>query len=540
MPAGTFSNVGYDPEDSLASYTAYQNIFSPTGTTVHNQISVRGELLGQAYTPDFDSQHNPLSYGWRMQNSVSAANGYLDPVVTGCGVVDTWDVRVKMPITSGQGCGDLSSDNSQGYDTAGRLVSGAVDWETENGNFTIEDHSGSYTKSYDAENRLISQNLNNYPVTTPQYGASSGCPGDYNVLNGGGPHTGTTATASYAWNVDEHPWLIDGSPIIWSDDAPLVVLKPDGTLKQILVDDRATLWPGYAQPMVVHDRDLSGMLVSWHDSTGVGRWTPLTEATLNCDWSSVPNGTSTMTPSGLEPRPDGIWDGYNTIQGVRNYDPTIGHWTTPDPYGGSVHDPASQQPYMWNRNNPNQYSDPTGFDPLIPREVWHPAGNVQPKEMNPWAEHQQDVLKDIFLGGLLPAGIGAGKDFGATGFFGGEWLTKGTVFGLVVSALWVEIHDKGIDAGYYAQTLYRANGTATTTVVYKPGEQASAPVWGVIQIINYDDRGGWVAITVFLDEKGNVEKSKIQHGRGVFTHTPKDFASYQLPWTPPAGVGMKG
>ena len=51
------------------------------------------------------------------------------------------------------------------------------------------------------------------------------------------------------------------------------------------------------------------------------------------------------------------------ISGVRAYDPTLGTWTSPDAYEGDMHDPASQQRYMWNHNNPYEYSDPTGFYP---------------------------------------------------------------------------------------------------------------------------------------------------------------------------------
>ncbi len=51
----------------------------------------------------------------------------------------------------------------------------------------------------------------------------------------------------------------------------------------------------------------------------------------------------------------------NTWQGVRTFDASIGQWNTPDAYAGDLHDPMSQQPYMWNSNNPYQYSDPSGF-----------------------------------------------------------------------------------------------------------------------------------------------------------------------------------
>lgn len=61
------------------------------------------------------------------------------------------------------------------------------------------------------------------------------------------------------------------------------------------------------------------------------------------------------------PKPDGFSDGQNTFQGVRTYDPQAGTWTTPDAYHGDVHDPMSQKPYMWNRNNPYAYEDPSGY-----------------------------------------------------------------------------------------------------------------------------------------------------------------------------------
>jgi hypothetical protein len=65
----------------------------------------------------------------------------------------------------------------------------------------------------------------------------------------------------------------------------------------------------------------------------------------------------------MQPASDGIWDGVSVIQGVRNHDPQTGTWTTPDAYPGEIHDPMSQKSYMWNRNNPILYSDPSGFIP---------------------------------------------------------------------------------------------------------------------------------------------------------------------------------
>ena len=63
-------------------------------------------------------------------------------------------------------------------------------------------------------------------------------------------------------------------------------------------------------------------------------------------------------------------DGYamvgGLVQGARTYDPTSGQWLTPDPYAGDIRDPLSQKPFMWNNNNPVQWSDPSGYEGCEP------------------------------------------------------------------------------------------------------------------------------------------------------------------------------
>src|SRR6185312_1517040 len=64
------------------------------------------------------------------------------------------------------------------------------------------------------------------------------------------------------------------------------------------------------------------------------------------------------------PRPDGYAWGLGTLQGTRTFDSSAGTWTTPDAYGGDIHDPGSLKSYMWNGNNAVGYADPTGYDPI--------------------------------------------------------------------------------------------------------------------------------------------------------------------------------
>ena len=85
------------------------------------------------------------------------------------------------------------------------------------------------------------------------------------------------------------------------------------------------------------------------------------------------------TPTGALPgpfvRPDGIWDGFNNVQGARVYDPSVGQWTAPDAYEGDIRDPASQRPYMYNNSNPYIYQDPSGYDPNFIQNIAKSIGD---------------------------------------------------------------------------------------------------------------------------------------------------------------------
>jgi len=98
-----------------------------------------------------------------------------------------------------------------------------------------------------------------------------------------------------------------------------------------------------------------------------------------------------------EPKPDtlGGWQGVN-IQGVRAVEPTLGHWTSPDAYSGSIHDPASQKPYMYERNNSYVYSDPSGYDPYVIFDPDRASGNghLMIAVMNPLLNKGDSILTE--------------------------------------------------------------------------------------------------------------------------------------------------
>ena len=125
------------------------------------------------------------------------------------------------------------------------------------------------------------------------------------------------------------------------------------------------------------DRDLSGQQAATHDPLGFSAFNvgdPMHPAgackTEYCSGKllmgsrpSDPQWTDNSNNELLKaPRADGYSDGTtNVFQGVRAFDNTAGQWTAPDAYAGDVHDPMSQKPFMWNKNNPLQYSDPSGY-----------------------------------------------------------------------------------------------------------------------------------------------------------------------------------
>jgi hypothetical protein len=147
----------------------------------------------------------------------------------------------------------------------------------------------------------------------------------------------------------------------------------------ILVGDQ-----GYSG-LTFYDRGPGGTLIGCHNATGTS-YIGLSESWMGwpvspCKFNLSPSSTAKMPTSTLwsgnpyQPlpslgsgatigmaRPDGINDGFDTIQGVRSYDSTSSSWTAPDANPGDVFDPTSQKSYLWNGNDPMNNVDPSGYD----------------------------------------------------------------------------------------------------------------------------------------------------------------------------------
>jgi hypothetical protein len=120
----------------------------------------------------------------------------------------------------------------------------------------------------------------------------------------------------------------------------------------------------------VQDRDFADLAVTAHNQSQfdpvdyfIGAYsTPKQSFSVEL---SDPGSTLGIGVASWSPyiHPDGFETTFGTIQGTRISDPNTGTWSTPDAYAGDVHDPMSQRRFMWNRNNPYVYSDPSGYAP---------------------------------------------------------------------------------------------------------------------------------------------------------------------------------
>ena len=119
---------------------------------------------------------------------------------------------------------------------------------------------------------------------------------------------------------------------------------------------------------VYYDRGDAGYAEASHDAGGYSSFCANAgEYYVNPCGLGTPSGqTPAFYTAGFGPDltaypGDGVTDGFVVLQGSRNYEAATGQWTTPDAYEGDISDPMSQAKYMWNRNNPVAYSDPSGY-----------------------------------------------------------------------------------------------------------------------------------------------------------------------------------
>jgi RHS repeat-associated protein len=252
---------------------------------------------------------------------------------------------------------------------------------------------GSLTRQYDAQDHLVSWNTpNNWPST-------------YWAVQCAGPPTTpgflSKLTVSYTWGPNGHP-------IIMGNTTPQDVLHWDGDQLlfttyvvngQPVVDDVKIGSEGEFTPsnglngLFVEDRDWTGGTVLIHGANGVyTEWEPANPYHQGCyPADAPPDSLGRSGSSGYSPRvaaeietssQDVLFDGVNYIEGARDYDPQLGQWTSTDSSSGIPGNPLSQEPYVWNANNPLKFSDPSGNDPILIGFALPAGGLPQLKPLN--------------------------------------------------------------------------------------------------------------------------------------------------------------
>lgn len=255
--------------------------------------------------------------------------------------------------------------SSWNYDQAGRMTSQSAPYPR----FSPSPSPVPATRNYDAENHLS--------VTTLQSGANQS----------------NWPYESITWGPDGHPFSIatsqngnSASPerLHWDGDQLLFTSHNSNghaVLDDVKLDVQGDVLPGDTYSGITfYDRGPGGLILGCHNTTGTSYtgfgtgWGGDSRCLTNLSppnaampnslvWTGSPYGGALTVGSGgtlaLE-RPDGFTDGYDTIQGIRDYDNTSGAWTTPDSDFGDIYYPPSLKSYLWNGNDPMGNSDSSG------------------------------------------------------------------------------------------------------------------------------------------------------------------------------------
>jgi RHS repeat-associated protein len=370
-----------DPEGSAVTEVVNNSTPAITSTII-NTVNVRGELIDVGNSTDGGAhQRTRTNSGCLSKVTIpadlstydSTSDTSLDPascdringLAHGSNSMSTFDYngsswsagdsqrssfdatgRETKSVSTHAGFGDGGkNDNrpSPGTPAVWVQTQGTVTTSFDAENHTrVRTHSGKVTRT-DADNGL---------TTTTTSGPTS-----VSIGWGSNGHPVLVPSLAYAGNGTQYETLH------WDGDMVLFVTDAAGNLTDFKagLDGDITPRDSAFTGLTVYDRDDSGTAIESSNSTGNSGVNPIDQSTLAMS-GAYPNMRMPVVEAQYL-RPDGfLLDGLQ-INGVRAYNPSLGAWTTPDAYEGDIHDPASQQKYMWNRGNPVDYSDSSGFAP---------------------------------------------------------------------------------------------------------------------------------------------------------------------------------
>jgi YD repeat-containing protein len=358
IPQTLAYSLSHDDEGQVVGWTGSYSNNGPATMTFQN--TVRGENVLQALAGAGTS-----TFQTRIANGASVRQP--PPVIPGSTSPPVTDYAVAIDPTNAA----IASTSQDSY-----VVNSDPDAPNKWENCGLS----TVTKNYDNASRFVSQ-------TTTMSGGT-GAPDCADVYNPNpitatlhsydaeDHHTEVTGgVASIQWTPQGHAFKLGTTCLHYDGNMILFSTGATGSLSQVKVETLADVTP---TSLSILDRDFSGHYVSRHNNVfygGVDLGTTVYRAAWQAS-QSVPHifpgstNDSTCNSSGcgsagnLEyARLEGFEYGTLTFQGSRAVDNASGQWTTPDAFAGDVHDPMSQKPFMWDRNNPYEYSDPSGFAP---------------------------------------------------------------------------------------------------------------------------------------------------------------------------------
>ena len=302
-------------------------------------------LQGSSIAADQFSANGHLTVGSQCPISGSCAD--LDPDVATNETFDYLDGK-EIETDVGVGGSGVPTDTLFTYDSAGRQTQRNSSGCIQNGGSQGVGGGSSdvSNSSYDAEDHIASMNE---LATTYDLNCSA---------------TNTVSIAdSLTWGGDGHPSLITNvvntgtGPIArniklhWDGDS-LLFTSDDSGVHEIKIGSIGDVTEEHGY-FYVFDRGQDGGIVYDVHSTLSNNSAP----------SSCGGGLYLDCSDIIQPTDESITllSGSVTIQGARAIDTESSTWATPDAAIGSIADPVSKLPYVFEHNNSIAFSDPTGY-----------------------------------------------------------------------------------------------------------------------------------------------------------------------------------
>ena len=391
LSAGSIAYT-YDPEGSPLTEVITNNATASSGqqvNTVTTTFNVRGELVDNTAADLSGHTRTRTNSGCLSKVTIPADLSAYDPT-TDSSVDPTTCDRINGLAQNKNGISTVDyngtswpvgSSQASTFDATGRQIASVNTFagfgsigQNENrpsvspGSVATRNQA-TVTTSYDAENhtRVRTHTSKKTRTNTDTNVATTTNTGPTQVTIGWGPNGHPALVPSFASQYETLHW--DGDIVLFITDASgnLVDFKAglDGD-----ITPRDTFFTG----LTVYDRDTSGAVIELSNTSGSSGLNPTDPSALFTYGIAYGSSFSSPQVEAQYLRGDGFMLDGLQISGVRAYDPNLAAWTTPDAYEAEIHDPASQQKYMWNNGNPVDYEDPSGFFIMAHGDWWNADG----------------------------------------------------------------------------------------------------------------------------------------------------------------------